>query len=288
MSETAFKAMPIFGDKDYQQKACKALPILIRQARSRKPIFYEHLADELGIKNARTLNWPLGSIGATIDALASERRWTFPPPPHLQSLVINQRDKMPGSGFEAFLASRVPNYGELTKPQKREYLDGYWNDIFAYAFWDDVLDALNLPRATSGAQSILDRAKSGRGAGGGEGAEHAALKERIRQNPNMVGLARTTTPGLSEAPLPSGDKIDVLFTLRDRLYAVEVKSRISNDADITRGLFQCVKYKAVMEAERGFLSRNYRVDAILALGRPFPSALEALRNSLGVTVIVIE
>ena len=30
--------------------------------------------------------------------------------------------------------------------------------------------------------------------------------------------------------------------------AVEVKSRISNDADITRGIFQCVKYKVVLEA----------------------------------------
>lgn len=36
MDKTSYKAMTIFGDKLYQQRARKALPILVRQAQARK------------------------------------------------------------------------------------------------------------------------------------------------------------------------------------------------------------------------------------------------------------
>ncbi|WP_158665356.1 hypothetical protein [Sinorhizobium fredii] len=87
--------------------------------------------------------------------------------------------------------------------------------------------------------------------------------------------------------MPSGDKIDVLFDAPGRLVAVEVKSSISNDVDLTRGLFQCVKYRAVMEAERGVSGARHSVDALVVVGRRFPAALRALQNSLGVQVVEI-
>jgi hypothetical protein len=288
VSETAFKALPIWGNGLYQQRARLALPILIRQARSEKPISYKDLADELNMSHPRTLNWPLGSVGATIDALAVEKNWHRPQPPHIQSLVINKRDGMPGAGFDAFLSARNPNYVDFKKDEKRKYLKGYWSDIYAYSYWDDVLHILNLPKAIGEAPALIERAKLGRSGGGGEGPEHANLKETVRKDPTLVNLSRSIPAGRTEAPLPSGDKIDVLFNISGNLLAVEVKSRISNDADITRGLFQCVKYKAVMEAERGALSQNYNVDAVLVLGRQMPKGLETLRNSLGISVFVVE
>jgi hypothetical protein len=66
---TAQIAEPIAGDKLYQHRARLALPLLVRQAEAGKPIIYSDLAEELGMPNPRNLNYPLGSIGSTIENL---------------------------------------------------------------------------------------------------------------------------------------------------------------------------------------------------------------------------
>ncbi|MCB9943492.1 MAG: hypothetical protein H6851_07720 [Geminicoccaceae bacterium] len=276
----------MFGDKLYQTRAKAALPILVRQAASRKPIFYEALAGELGMPNPRNLNYVLGCVGTTLQRLSRKREWDGGKIPHIQSLVINQQRRLPGAGFEGFLAERMRAYQNLSLADKRAYLDAYWHEVYAYPYWCDVLEACDLAPASGGASDIVEKAKTGKSGGGGEGEEHRALKEYIAGHPSIVGLPGNAH-ATKEAPLPSGDKIDVLFAVAKRLVAVEVKSKISNDVDLTRGLFQCVKYRAVMEAERGFKGARYSTDAVLVVGRDFPNSLRSLQNSLGVEVIEI-
>jgi hypothetical protein len=275
----------MFGDKLYQVRARQALPILVRQALSRKPIFYKALAAELGMPNPRNLNYVLGSIGTTLNELASDPE--LGEIPHIQSLVINQQRRLPGEGFEGFLAQRMKEYQKLSLAEKRAYLDAYWHEVYAYPYWRDVLEACNLAPATNDAASIVAKAKTGKSGGGGEGEDHRRLKEYVAANPSIVGLPSNLSPGTTEAPLPSGDKIDVLFDGQKRLVAVEVKSKISNEVDLARGLFQCVKYRAVMEAERGFKGARYSIEAMLVVGKPFPESLCSLQNSLAVQVIEV-
>jgi hypothetical protein len=276
----------MFGDKLYQVRARQALPILVRQALSRKPIFYAALAAELGMPNPRNLNYVLGSIGTTLNELASDPE--LGEIPHIQSLVINQQRRLPGEGFEGFLAQRMKEYQKLSLAEKRAYLDAYWHEVYAYPYWRDVLEACNLAPATNDAASIVAEAKTGKSGGGGEGEDHRRLKEYVAANPSIVGLPSNLSPGTTEAPLPSGDKIDVLFDGQKRLVAVEVKSKISNEVDLARGLFQCVKYRAVMEAERGFKGARYSIEAMLVVGKQFPESLCSLQNSLAVQVIEVE
>jgi len=286
MPETSTKVSNMFGEKLYQQRARMALPVLVRQADSKKPIYYEDLALELGMPNPRNLNWVLGSIGVSLNELASSKDWNEAIP-HIQSLVINQRQKLPGSGFEGFLAERVSEYAQLGLNEKRAYLQGYWLDIFAYPYWEDILERFGLESTTQEENELIEKAKHGAGAGGGEGPEHLALKRYVRDNPGLVDLSITFPVGTEEEPLPSGDRIDVLFKSAKLLLGVEVKSRISNDVDLIRGLFQCVKYRAVMDAERAFERQKFTVDAVLVVGRAFPEHLQPLKNSLGVRVFEV-
>ena len=266
-----------------QERARRALPILVRQAASQKPIFYEALANELAMPNPRNLNWVLGSVGVTLQELARKPGWNEGIP-HIQSLVINQQSRLPGSGFEGFLADRLSGYQDLAPAAKRAYLDGYWHDIFAYPRWPNVLKACGLAPANSDAADIIDKAKTGKSGGGGEGPEHQALKEFVRRNPTTVGLPSGFPHGTPEAPLPSGDKLDVLFSARNRMLAVEVESHISNNVDLTRGLFQCVKYRAVMDAGARIQGGHHHLDAVLVVGPRFPKRLKPLQSSLGIEV----
>ena len=92
-------------------------------------------------------------------------------------------------------------------------------------------------------------------------------------------------PGETEYSLPSGDRLDVLFRDKDDWIAVEVKPSISGLADITRGMFQCIKYRAVIEAYHAtkFLPQNAR--AILVLEGSLPDEMIPLKNILGIEVI---
>jgi hypothetical protein len=100
----------------------------------------------------------------------------------------------------------------------------------------------------------------------------------------VLGLSDRIANGICEYPLPSGDVVDVYFTQTSDCIAVETKSNVSGSNDITRGIFQCVKYQAVLEAS--LLARGQKLDAraALALEERLPTELVPLKNLLGVTV----
>ena len=60
------------GNKLYQERARRALPLLVRQAKAGRTITYGRLADELRMPNARNLNYPLGSIRASLQLLGGK------------------------------------------------------------------------------------------------------------------------------------------------------------------------------------------------------------------------
>ena len=113
-------------------------------------------------------------------------------------------------------------------------------------------------------------------------AEHKKLKEYICAHPEAIG-ATNVVFRKTEHLLPSGDKLDVYFELEDgtRL-AVEVKSSISKEADLTRGIFQCVKYKAVIDALQSIDTEDYDVKVLLVTDRPLNDLHTRLIKELSV------
>lgn len=88
--------------------------------------------------------------------------------------------------------------------------------------------------------------------------------------------------------MPSGDSLDVSFFRYKphcQWVAAEVKSSISNEDDIYRGIFQCIKYKAVMEAELILQDIKPDVRAILVLEAKLTPKQVEMKNTLGVEVI---
>ena len=73
----------------------------------------------------------------------------------------------------------------------------------------------------------------------------------------MLGIRRGLPRGLREFSLASADRPDVLFQCTSDVIAVEVKSHISNEADLQRGIYQCVKYRALVRAEQQAVDLPY-------------------------------
>jgi len=66
---------------------------------------------------------------------------------------------------------------------------------------------------------------------------------------------------------------------------VEVKSIISNDNDINRGIFQCVKYQSLLRAEQKSLMLPPTARAVLVVERQLPTGLQNLSDILGIKAI---
>lgn len=276
---TAMISEPISGSKMYQARARAALPLLVRQAEAGVPIYYSDLAEELGMPNPRNLNYVLGSIGQSLELLSN--LWKVKVPP-IQCLVVNKNTGLPGEGIGWFLIKK-DEFAKLPLRQKRALVEAELQHIFSYTRWHQVLQSLEIEQATSNFTPFIKNASAG--FGGGESDEHKALKEYIALNPQVIGLNANVPAGITEYLLPSGDCLDVSFKGDKVWITAEVKSSISAEGDIVRGLFQCVKYRAVMEAVLLTESRPQNARALLVLESKLPKSLIPLRNMLGIEVI---
>jgi hypothetical protein len=276
---TAKIAAPISGGKLYQERARAALPLLVRQAQAGAPIFYSDLAEELGMPNPRNLNYVLGSIGQSMELLSKSWKEKVPP---IQCLVINKGTGLPGEGIGWFLIKKDA-FADLPLRQKRAIVDAELQHVYAYSKWNEVLRFLSLEPTKADFTPLVSKASQWMG--GGEGERHKALKEYVATHPESIGLKADTPNGITEYPLPSGDCLDVSFLHKKVWIAAEVKSAISPEGDIIRGLFQCVKYRAVMEAVQVAEARPQSARALLVLESSLPQSLVALRNLLGIEVV---
>lgn len=284
MSDTAaYLSAPIDGEKLYQRRGRKALPILVRQAEARVPITYSDLATELEMPNPRNLDYVLGSIGKTIEVLEKTLGGNIPP---LQCLVVNKRTGLPGDGVGPFLIKKK-DFGALSVIQKKKIVDAQLSEIYSYIGWREVLSALNLPPSIPVTDQTLRKASNVRG-GTGETAAHRALKDYVRLHPEIIGVKSSSIVSVNlEQGLPSGDKLDLSFKTKDAWIGVEVKSELSSLDDITRGIFQCVKYRAVMHAVEIGLGREPNIFVFLVLAQDLPTSLVALRNALDIEVVAV-
>jgi len=285
-STTAEVAKPIDGTDLYQERARIAFPILVRQAETGQTIIYSSLAEEMGMRNPRNLNYVLGCIGQTIEGLNNKTRKEEKIPP-IQCLVLNKNTGLPGEGISWFLTDKEI-FSALPKNKKREVVKGELTRIFAYPYWNEVLNSIDLIPLNSINKSYNGSAKTGWG--GGESLQHKRLKFFVANNPSLIKgwnnqrLPTNAKKGDVEFSLPSGDKVDVVFECGKKQLGVEVKSIISTEGDIVRGLYQCVKYQAVMEAVQASENKEKNAESVLILEGEFPKNLVSLKNLLGVTV----
>ena len=121
---------------------------------------------------------------------------------------------------------------------------------------------------------------------GGESDDHKKFKEWVAAHPEKIGIGKVNPE--REYEFDSLHRVDLLFDLGDERIAVEVKSKKSSDSDVGRGIYQCVAYKALLEAKIKVKKLRVKARALLVIERDeFPPQWEYERSVLGVEVKVI-
>jgi hypothetical protein len=206
--------------------------------------------------------------------------------------LVPPRGEMPGRltalvepDETASLSSEFPSV-DGTPPLSIELDDSGGDEGDDGLFGETADEKLGRPLADPASNESADQ-KNG-GWGGGESPQHKALKMFVVENPTVVG-ADDSWVAMDEYALRSGDSIDVFFKREDAWIAVEVKSAVSDGSvdDYERGLYQVVKYRAVLEAQakvdRPGAMPTLRV--LLLLENQLPRHLCDTARQLGVEVL---
>lgn len=253
----------------------KMIPVLIHWAQCswNKTHYYSDLAHAVGFSSNQIGHF-LGCIDDVIKSLDKDI-------PTLNALVVNKKTLLPSYGFEYV----YPDYETYSLDHKQAIVDKANKNAHNYD-WSWVLKKLNLKpfellhkEELANLRNLIGKQSHH----GGESKVHERLKQYVANHPkrlDITNLQRTEV----EFGLLSGDRLDVFFETLYEKIAVEVKSHISDEADITRGIFQCVKYKAVLEAENILDSTNKEVYSILVIEGHLSDLQKQLVQDLDVEV----
>lgn len=283
------------GNLSNEDYALACIPVLVEHVLRQtdevmQTLTYEEVARRLGRFNkhnqpaARGLGVILGRAMQHIDSATAPST-----APYLTTIVVAKSgpDKgLPGVG----LRERWHGYDLLTRAEKADRIEAEYRRIMQFGRqWNHVLKALGM--ASSPAANISESPCPATGGwGGGESAEHQALKEYVRTHPDLFGAnGGSDWRATEEHALRSGDEIDVFFKSDNAWIGVEVKSSVSdgNLKDYERGLYQVVKYRAVLSAQAKIdhPSAPPTVQVVLALDAALPPQLRGIAQSLGVHIV---
>lgn len=273
-------------------------PILVEYARLRRPITYGEWDAEIVRRRLgrhvlpMVYRFPAGSIGRACQEYARETGILVP---MMNLLVVNRQTGIPGDGADDFLSTfcsdflnRKVNPKRVSHRERRAIIERAHQEIFDFGHWPDLLKAFGLaaPIPPKGYSRAPNGKKHGRRPPdprnwhfGPEKEDHKNLKMRIAASPVMVGLARGQK-GKSEWRLWSGDEVDVHFEKANA--AVEVKAHSAQRDELLRGIFQCIKYKAVLQAQQIYQRAIPTADCILAVGGELPVELKRTAKLFGV------
>ena len=270
----------VVGTPRSQELVRKTIPILVGWAKCRATdTTYGDLISALGYTRYSGIGSILGNVELVLREVGKIKG--YKDVPTLNALVKSSKTDIPSHGFE-FVCS---NYRNLSDIKKKKLIADINESAYKYSKWDEVLHELGLKNTILLPQKQLDAIKNMQRGYGGEGIEHKTLKEYIYDYPEKLKLKNIVLKE-TEYTLPSGDRLDVFFELGDGTHvAIEVKPSSSPELDIIRGIFQCVKYQAVMEAFKKIGCRKTEIKVLLLIARKLSSKERMLAKELEITYI---
>ncbi|MCH7922348.1 MAG: hypothetical protein IH975_04845 [Nitrospinae bacterium] len=160
---------------------------------------------------------------------------------------MNKQTSFPGDSYTP------EGSHDLSAAKKREEFEEYRDEVFEYTGWDKLLEELGIPPIKPSLDDLEDEAHAhnellNRRGGGGENDEHRKLKEFIANHPKRLGIS--PLKHFTEFDLLSGDTVDVAFDCGPKDWAV-VEVKVGQRGELIRGVYQAIKYRALMVAEKG-------------------------------------
>ena len=265
---------------------------LISAAKERKTLTYGEAKHRLETECGFSTIFPpkTGLVaGTAMDTILEHD----PMAPLLNVLLVRTDTRLPGEGINGYLRRRFPEANSNDIENNSEFrahiVQRAAQCVYSYAGWDDLYRRIygNNPNPTPIRTAEKDGIHYGRK---GEGDNHKRLRLWVMNNPDKLNPDKLKNEyrdvrAETEVELLSGDRVDVVYYAKKRTVAIEVKSRDSNRADLRRGIYQCIKYRAVLDAQ--VLEQSIPVHSLLVTEEKLDGELKQLARKMKVKCLVV-
>ena len=223
--------------------------------------------------------------GAVMDKILKRERSA----PLLNVLLVCGDTRQPGAGVRGHLAEHFPKEKWLREKGAHKNYPDFWKrivkqatrEVYVFPHWDDLYKRVSGRNYEHDPVIIEGTERDGlRWGRKGEGENHKALRLWVKDNPDRIKKKFHGVRTETEVELLSGDRVDVVYYAKTENVAIEIKSRDSNRDDLQRGIFQCVKYGAVLRAQN--LQQTFPVHSLLVTESKLDPDLGHLAKKLGV------
>ena len=258
--------------------------IMLRIAATEKTITYGNAADIIGAQRGHKIfdihmGW---AVGAMMDQMLKVR----PDAPPLNALMVSAKWQEPSEGADGFISRWLgEDFTVLSDKRRKRALADAFRAAWSFDDWNSVYEETFGVTPLKIETGVARDFSAGEYGGPAESEEHRNLRLAVTENPSAFLDIDGQISAATEKRLLSGDEIDVHVTDDYADYAVEVKSRRSNDADLERGIYQAVKYRAVLKAQYKAVHTRPKVKAVLISERKLTKPLNMLARELKVDFI---
>ena len=270
-----------------------AMERLIQAADRRQTVSYADVARYIGRRVDSRFARSWHHIGNVVGSLMDRVLEVAPKAPPINTLVVSASG-LPGEGADGYVEHYLDlDYSKLSDARKREIIKPLHEIVWNFLDWREIGERAFgrgfVPPEIVPGESDGKAVRQGLG-GPAKTEDHRRLKEYVAKHPQEFGAPKECKEGMQEFRLLSTDEIDVLFVSVGRQLAVEVKSKRSNLADIERGIFQCVKYRALLQAQSsvGDSRTKTKIRALLVSEQSLSPKLKRWATKLQVKVQIVK
>lgn len=258
---------------------------LISAVNARRTLTYGEAKDRLERECGFGSIGRASRIGPIAESAQENLRKQSPSVPVLNVLLVRKDTRKPGSGAQIQLSKRFPSRRWLKKKDAHKHhlweqvVSKAIEEVYAYPDWKRLYKDIYKKNYKSDPLYAKGLEKDGLPRGRrGEGNNHKSLRLWVKDNPERIVKRFHGVRTKTEVELRSGDRVDVVLYGENETIAIEVKSRDSNWVDIQRGVYQCVKYRAVLYAQDDRLP----IESWLVTESGLDGDLKALARKLGI------
>jgi hypothetical protein len=258
-----------------------AMGYLLPRIVARSNITYGEVADRLRQDlniDGKVFPTHIGSVAGPLQDLIHQ---IDPLAPLLNVLIVRADSEEASDGVDGYLKRKynIPSREDLDPDEKSELLRRAAKEVYAFRHWAQIYQQAfdETPPSSDPAIDIEGSERDGQSRGGpAESEEHKKLKAYVLAHPEVVGAKGRLVEKRDEYCLLSGDEVDVFLAKNDQFWLVEVKSERSNERDMMRGCYQCIKYRAVFKAQLHRTLPTARVHAILVTKKPLSAGAKVI------------
>ena len=259
------------------------LSFLAERARDHRTANYSEVSAALGLGNAQWANVAFGCVYRILRMVEAEHLLGEGLIPDITAIVTKKGKSSFGKG----LLANNPELAHMGSLEQLSAVEGLRREVFRWPYWMELLALLGLkPMTDLDSDDGTLKKFACQSVPKGKSLEHIQMQECIRDNPRLVlpRLQGDVESSVCEYLFWSLDRADVVTKTSEEWIGFEVKPSTAPFTELKKGIYQVMKYRALLSADLLSRGKICHSRCVLVIGGSLSMELRMLATRFGIEV----